>query len=55
MRNFWLQSGEKASASFTYSTHQNGEGLTKLIERLEKEKPAPEAVASALQAYVVSK
>lgn len=55
VRNFWLQSGEEASASFTYSTHQNGEGLTKLIERLEKEKPAPEAVASALQAYVVSK
>jgi hypothetical protein len=55
VRNFWLRSGEQAPASFTYSTFQNGEGLSKLIERLEKEKPAPEVVASALQAYVVSK
>jgi hypothetical protein len=55
VRNFWLLSGEKAPASFTYSTHQNGEGLSKLIERLEKEKPAPEVLTSALQSYVVSK
>jgi hypothetical protein len=55
VRKFWTESGEKAPASFTYSTHQNGEGLSKLIERLEKEKPAPEAVATALQAYVVTR
>ena len=55
VRNFWIQSGEKASASFTYSTHQNGEGLSKLFERMEKEKPAPESVTGALQAYVVAR
>jgi hypothetical protein len=55
VRNFWIESGEKAPASFTYSTHQNGEGLSKLFERLEKEKPSPESVTGALQAYVVVK
>lgn len=55
VRNFWIESVEKAPASFTYSTHQNGEGLSKLFERLEKEKPAPESVTGALQAYVLVK
>lgn len=55
VRCFWTASGEKAPASFSYSTHENGEGLSKLLARLEKEKPAPEAVSAALQAYVVSK
>lgn len=55
VRNFRTESGEKAPASFTYSTHQNGEGLSKLIERLEQEKPEPKAAAAALQAYCVSK
>lgn len=55
VRNFWTRAGEQSSSSFTYSTHQNGEGLSKLFERLEKEKPAPESVTRSLQAYVVSK
>jgi hypothetical protein len=55
VRNFWTRAGEQSSSSFTYSTHQNGEGLSKLFERLEKEKPTPESVNRSLQAYVVSK
>jgi hypothetical protein len=55
VRDFWTRSGEQARSTFTYSSHENGEGLSKLLDRLEKEKSAPEAVASALQPYVVSK
>jgi hypothetical protein len=55
VRNFWIQSGEKAATTFTYSTHENGEGLSMLFERLEKENPAPQVVMDALQSYVVAK
>lgn len=54
VRNFWTRAGEEAPASFTYSTHRNGEGLSKLFERLEKENPSPESVTASLKAYVVS-
>ncbi len=55
VRDFWIESGEKATASFSYSTHEGGEGLSKVLGRLEKEKPAADKVIAALQPFVVSK
>lgn len=55
VRDFWIESGESARTSFSYSTFEGGEGLSKVLGRLEKEKPAPEQVISALQPFVVSK
>lgn len=55
VRKFWLESGEKAVGTFSYSTHQGGEGLSKLLERMEKENPSALQVVSALEAFVASK
>ncbi|MFC7339283.1 DUF6607 family protein [Haloferula chungangensis] len=55
VRSFWIESGEQAPSEFTYSTHTGGEGLSKLLARLEEEKPAPDAIVAALQPYIISK
>jgi hypothetical protein len=53
VRNFWIKSGEAAASSFSYSSHENGEGLNKLLARMEKEKPSPDQVEQALKPYLV--
>lgn len=53
VRTVWIDSGESASKSFTYSTHKNGESLSKLIDRLEEEKTSPELIVKALQPYLI--
>ena len=55
VRGFWIESGEKAPTSFAYSTHEDGEGLSKLLERMQREKPQPEDVVAALRPFVISK
>ena len=55
VREFWLESGERAKSSFSYSTHEGGEGLSKVLERMEKEKTDASQVVAALQPFVTSK
>ncbi len=55
VRRFWIESGEHAGTTFSYSTHENGEGLSKLLTRLEREKPAPDAIVRALKPFVISR
>lgn len=55
VRDFWVESGESAPASFAYSTYEDGEGLSKVLKRMEKEKPAPDAIVAALKPFVISK
>ena len=53
VRTQWIDSGESAPQSFSYSTFKNDESLSKLITRLEKEKASPEAISKALQPYLI--
>lgn len=53
VRTVWIDSGESASKSFTYTTFKNGESLSKLIDRLEKEQAASDIIVKALQPYLI--
>ncbi len=55
VREFWIESGEKATGTFSYSTHEGGEGLSKVLERMENKKTAAPQVVAALQPFVAGK
>ena len=55
VRNFWHEAGESAPSRFSYSTHKNGQALSKLLGSLEEEGAARSVVDEALQPYVISK
>lgn len=53
VRTQWIESGESAPNSFSYSTFKNDESLSKLISRLEKEKASPEVISKSLQPFFI--
>lgn len=52
IRNFWVEAGEKPGAKFSYSTTQDGVGISKKFKELEKDKPDAEGVSKALTPYL---
>lgn len=53
VRTLWIESGEAAPESFTYTTYKDGEMLSKRITRLEKEQPASESITESLRPYLI--
>ncbi|WP_338689053.1 DUF6607 family protein [Haloferula helveola] len=54
VRNFWLEAGETAPATFSYSTFKDGEALSKRIAQLESDAADAATVRAALTPYVTA-
>lgn len=53
VRNFWIDAGNRAKESFSYTTMVEDRELEKVILDFEKSKPQPDELRKSLQAFII--
>jgi hypothetical protein len=53
IREFWLNAGESAEDTFSYTTSHDGIGLSSALGELEKRKPSTEEISNALGPFLL--